>query len=146
GSVHDLVTRHADDLTANNALNTARLNYLQTTAEANANAAASTRVSQNLSSYVKGKTAAEKPQTLTVPNSDTAYQWNPTTRSWQRIAGTGGGGSGSGGTVNVTDNSGRPINIPASVAPYYNTSSSGVGYADLSNVQGTAKEKTAIVN
>lgn len=45
----------------------------------------------------------------------------------------------------VQDNQGNNISVPVSVAPYYSTSNSGIGYADLSTVQGTAKEKAAVV-
>lgn len=48
--------------------------------------------------------------------------------------------------VPVTGDNGQKVNVPANVAPYYNTSSSGVGYIDASKLQGTAKDKTAIVN
>lgn len=48
-------------------------------------------------------------------------------------------------TTTTTDANGNPISIPTSVAPYFNTSHSGIGYADLSTVQGTATQKAAAV-
>ncbi len=41
---------------------------------------------------------------------------------------------------------GTKASIPTDVAPYVNTSSNGVMYADLSTVQGTAKEKKQIID
>lgn len=41
---------------------------------------------------------------------------------------------------------GQPVNVPTNVAPYYDTSNSGVGYVDASTLQGTAGEKTTIIN
>jgi hypothetical protein len=49
-------------------------------------------------------------------------------------------------TVPVQNGDGSTTNVPANVAPYYNTSHSGVGYVDASTLQGTAAQKTAIVN
>lgn len=51
---------------------------------------------------------------------------------------------GAGDTVPVVTN-GQTANVPIDVVPYYNTSNSGVPYADLSTVQGTATEKAATV-
>lgn len=48
-------------------------------------------------------------------------------------------------SVTVTDVNGQPITVPSIVSPYYNVSHSGVGYIDASTLQGTAKDKTAIV-
>ena len=50
------------------------------------------------------------------------------------------------GNVNITNDDGSTTSISSAVAPYYNTSHSGVGYIDASTLQGTAAEKTAIVN
>ena len=50
------------------------------------------------------------------------------------------------GNINVTNDDGSTTNISSAVAPYYNTSHSGVGYIDASTLQGTASEKTAIIN
>jgi len=47
--------------------------------------------------------------------------------------------------VSITDANGKNVSVPINVAPYYNTSASGVAYADLSTVQGTAAEKAAVV-
>jgi hypothetical protein len=55
------------------------------------------------------------------------------------------GGGANADTVPVVNN-GKTANVPVDVAPYYNTSHSGVGYADLSTVQGTASEKKAVVD
>lgn len=49
-------------------------------------------------------------------------------------------------TVPVQNGDGSTSQVPANVAPYYNTSHSGVGYVDASTLQGTAAQKTAIVN
>ena len=54
--------------------------------------------------------------------------------------------SGPGETVAVSDGKGGQLNIPVDVAPYYNTSSSGVPYVDASTLQGTAGEKKNIVD
>ena len=54
-----------------------------------------------------------------------------------------GTGTGS-GTTSGTDSKGSPI--PSAVAPYLNTSSSGVNYVDASTLQGTAAQKTNIIN
>lgn len=43
--------------------------------------------------------------------------------------------------VQILDGNGRPINIPISIAPYYNTSSNGVPYINGSDIQGTATDK-----
>ncbi len=51
----------------------------------------------------------------------------------------------SGNTI-VQDSKGNNISVPVSVAPYVNTSNSGVSYADLSAIQGTAAEKKQIVD
>lgn len=58
------------------------------------------------------------------------------------IAPTGGGG---GGTISTTDSTGKPIDIPLNVAPYYNQSHNGVGWLDASTLVGTAKEKSQII-
>lgn len=49
-------------------------------------------------------------------------------------------------TVPISNQNGTTTSVPVSVAPYANMSHSGVAYADLSTVQGTAAQKTAIVN
>jgi len=50
-------------------------------------------------------------------------------------------------TVPITDpNTGKTITVPVDVAPYVATSHSGVAYADLSAIQGTAAQKSQIVN
>lgn len=41
---------------------------------------------------------------------------------------------------------GTQVNIPTNVAPYVDTASNGIMYADLSGAVGTAAEKTALVN
>ena len=56
-----------------------------------------------------------------------------------------GTGGGTGGSVSYTDDNGNTKNIPLSVAPYYNTSSSGVGYMDASTIQGTPAEKSQTI-
>jgi Skp family chaperone for outer membrane proteins len=48
--------------------------------------------------------------------------------------------------VTLTDSSGKSLNVPVDVAPYVSTSHSGVAYADLSTVQGTAAEKKSIID
>lgn len=48
-------------------------------------------------------------------------------------------------TITTTDAAGNTISLPSSVAPYYNTSGSGVGYVDASTLQGTAAQKTKII-
>jgi hypothetical protein len=48
--------------------------------------------------------------------------------------------------VTLTDSSGKNLNVPVDVAPYVSTSHSGVAYADLSTVQGTAAEKKSIID
>lgn len=48
--------------------------------------------------------------------------------------------------IQLPDGKGGNMQVPADVAPYYNTTASGVPYADLSAVQGTAAEKKAIVD
>ena len=54
-----------------------------------------------------------------------------------------GGGS---SMVDITTSGGHQLSVPSDVAPYVNTSHSGVAYADLSTVQGTAAEKKAAVD
>lgn len=49
-------------------------------------------------------------------------------------------------TVAIPNDDGSIVNIPTNVAPYYNTSNSGIGYIDASTLQGTAAEKTQIIN
>ena len=49
-------------------------------------------------------------------------------------------------TVIQTDDKGRSFQVPTIVAPYLNTSNSGVNWVDASTLQGTAAEKTQIVN
>lgn len=62
----------------------------------------------------------------------------------QAISDAQGGGA---DNVSITNEvTGNPVNIPIDVAPYANTSSSGVMYADLSDIQGTAKEKKGIID
>jgi hypothetical protein len=53
-----------------------------------------------------------------------------------------------GGTDNVTitDPNGKPVTVPTNVAPYYNTSNNGTPYVDASALDGTAADKTAIIN
>lgn len=48
--------------------------------------------------------------------------------------------------VTLTDSSGKAVNVPVDVAPYVSTSHSGVAYADLSTVEGTAAEKKSIID
>lgn len=55
-------------------------------------------------------------------------------------------GGTNGSVSTVTGPNGQQVSVPVDVAPYYNTSHSGVGYADLSNIQGTAAQKKAIVD
>lgn len=53
------------------------------------------------------------------------------------------------GATNVSQTNpitGTTLNVPTSVAPYQNYSNNGQPYADLSKVQGTAAEKTNIIN
>jgi hypothetical protein len=88
GSVHDLVSRHADDMTANDKINQTRLAYLQKAAESAAAAAASARASQYLPDYLKGKQSTEKPQTVTIPKTGTVVAHDPVTNTWKTI-GTG---------------------------------------------------------
>lgn len=47
--------------------------------------------------------------------------------------------------ITVTDENGNTLQVPASVAPYVSTSHSGVGYVDVSTLQGTAAEKSAAI-
>ncbi len=49
-------------------------------------------------------------------------------------------------SVPVQNGNGSTVNVPTNVAPYYNTSHSGVGYVDASSMEGTAAQKTAIIN
>lgn len=49
------------------------------------------------------------------------------------------------GTVPVTDTNGTTTNVPLSVAPYYNTTDSGVSYMDASDIQGTAADKAQAI-
>lgn len=62
------------------------------------------------------------------------------------IAPPAGSGGGVTGVTQATDANGNPIQIPNSVAPYYNQSHNGVGWVDASTLQGTAAEKRNIVN
>ncbi len=55
------------------------------------------------------------------------------------------GTGGAGGMVPVSGNNGTSVNVPLSVAPYYNTSNSGIGYMDASSIQGTATEKAQAI-
>lgn len=54
-----------------------------------------------------------------------------------------GGGS---SNVQITDDKGNAITVPTDIAPYVNTSNSGVNYMDASTLQGTAAEKTKLIN
>lgn len=49
------------------------------------------------------------------------------------------------GTIPVTDTNGNTTNVPLSVAPYYNTTDSGVSYMDASDIQGTAADKAQAI-
>ncbi len=49
-------------------------------------------------------------------------------------------------TVSVVNDAGNTVTIPTNVAPYYNVASNGVEYVDASTLQGTAAEKTQIIN
>jgi len=53
---------------------------------------------------------------------------------------------GTAGVSTVLDNKGNPVQVPSSVAPYYNTTSSGVGYVDATALQGTAAQKKQIID
>lgn len=46
----------------------------------------------------------------------------------------------------ITTPNGSTITVPSNVAPYVSTSHTGVSYVDASTLQGTAKDKAAIVN
>jgi hypothetical protein len=48
--------------------------------------------------------------------------------------------------VSVLDGNGNPISVPTDVAPYLNTSNSGVNYVDASTLQGTASDKKSIID
>jgi hypothetical protein len=50
-----------------------------------------------------------------------------------------------GAPITVTDENGNTLQVPAIVAPYVSTSHSGVGYVDVSTLQGTAAEKSAAI-
>lgn len=50
------------------------------------------------------------------------------------------------GTTSSSSAGGSSANIPSALAPYVSTSSNGVKYMDASTLQGTAKEKTALIN
>jgi hypothetical protein len=54
--------------------------------------------------------------------------------------------SGSNTVVQTNPVTGKTTTIPTDIAPYYNTSTNGVDYVDLSSAVGTATEKTALVN
>lgn len=56
------------------------------------------------------------------------------------------GSGGSGGVTTGVNSQGQSVTIPDLVAPYYNVSHSGVGYVDATTLQGTAAEKSNIVN
>lgn len=53
---------------------------------------------------------------------------------------------GGGSPVTVQNPDGTTTNIPSNVAPYYDTSNSGIGYVDASTIQGTEGQKSAIIN
>ncbi len=55
-------------------------------------------------------------------------------------------GGGTSGNISTTDAKGNPITLPSNVAPYYNQTSDGTGWVDASTLQGTAAQKSAIVN
>lgn len=49
-------------------------------------------------------------------------------------------------TVALVNDAGNTVSVPTDVAPYYNVASNGVEYVDASTLQGTATEKTKIIN
>lgn len=49
-------------------------------------------------------------------------------------------------SVAIVNDNGDTVSVPTDVAPYYNVSSSGVQYIDASTLQGTAAQKTSIIN
>ena len=55
------------------------------------------------------------------------------------------GASGGSAPISISDDNGNILQVPASVAPYVSTSHSGVGYVDVSTLQGTAAEKAAAI-
>jgi hypothetical protein len=55
-------------------------------------------------------------------------------------------GGSTGNAATTGGASGGQANVPTAVAPYVNTSHSGVTYADLSTVQGTASQKKGIID
>ncbi len=66
-----------------------------------------------------------------------------------RLAGgssSSGGGGGNGKNIVTTGSNGQKITIPANLQPYTNTSNSGVAYVDASTLQGTATQKTKLIN
>jgi hypothetical protein len=63
----------------------------------------------------------------------------------QVIASYGSGGGGGTPNVNIINADGQSLSVPINVAPYVQTSHSGVAYADLSSVQGTAAQKAEVV-
>jgi hypothetical protein len=152
-NVHDLVTRETADQATNDKVNATKLNYMQ---QAVQDSLASQKAADTVSVATQ-KADAAPPKTITSPSTSNVYQYNPSTKSFDLVqkgvpkpatskAATTGASGTTGNVATVTDSSGTPASVPVIVAPYYNTSASGVGYADLSAVQGTAAQKTAIVN
>jgi hypothetical protein len=54
--------------------------------------------------------------------------------------------TGGSNVASISDGMGGTAMVPVDVAPYYNKASNGVEYIDASTLQGTAKEKTNIIN
>lgn len=74
--------------------------------------------------------------------TDNAYKQAQTAKIYNDMKPADGASS----TVAITDNNGNSTNVPTAIAPYVNTSSSGVNYMDASALQGTAAEKTKLIN
>jgi LysM repeat protein len=87
--VKQLVARFSDDLGTDEKVKSARFNYLENAAKEASTNTATTRTRDNLSQYLAGKTSAaapQEPKVVSVGEGQSAYQWNPTTRTFELFA------------------------------------------------------------
>ncbi len=76
GEVQNLVGTYADDLGTDEKMKEARFNYLLKAAEEEASKRGTERLRTNLPSYLSGKQASEKPDTISVGEGNAVYQWD----------------------------------------------------------------------
>lgn len=82
--VNNVVTRNSNDFNATQALNQAKLTFLQKKAESAIATEQGARVAKYLPEYLKGKAAAVKPDTI--GSAETGYsKWNPVTGKFEQV-------------------------------------------------------------